>query len=63
MMKLLGTMAGSNIKDNMTAIGPKVGGVFTNTQELHVMKYKEAMKTKDKEKWTQSVQEEKISEA
>ena len=51
-------MAGLNIKDDMTAVGAGVGGGFTNTQELQVMKYKEAMKTKDKEKWTQAVQEE-----
>jgi hypothetical protein len=29
-----------------------------NTQELHAMKYKEAMKTNDKDKWIQAVNEE-----
>ena len=40
-------MAGSSIKEDIAGIGAGVGGGFNNTQELHVMKYKEAMKTKD----------------
>ena len=32
-----------------------VGEGFTNIHELHVIKYKEAMETKDKEIWTQAV--------
>ena len=44
------TIAGSSIKDDLTAIGAEVGEGFTNTQKLHVMKCKETMKTKDKEK-------------
>ena len=40
-------MAGSSIKDDITAVGAGVGGGFTNTQELQVMKYKESMKTKN----------------
>ena len=36
---------GSLIRDEIVLIGAGVGGGFTNTQELHVMKYKEAMAT------------------
>ena len=32
-------------------VGAGVGGGFNNTQELHVMKYKEAMKTPEKGEW------------
>ena len=35
-----------------------VGGGFTNTQELHVMKYKEAMATSKQKEWKQAVGEE-----
>ena len=50
--------AGADITNEIATIGAGVGGGFKDTHELHVMKYKEAMKTKDKEKWTQAVQEE-----
>ena len=39
-------MAGSLIRDQIASIGAGVGGGFSNTQELHDMKYKEAMATK-----------------
>ena len=32
-----------------------VGEVLTDTQELHVMKFKEAMKIKSKDKWKEAV--------
>ena len=35
-----------------------LGGGFENSAELHVMNYKTAMKTGDKEKWDLSVEEE-----
>jgi hypothetical protein len=35
-----------------------VGGGFENTKELHVMKYKQAMKSKDKDMWDEAVFEE-----
>ena len=35
-----------------------LGGYFDNTNELHVMKYHEAMATADKDKWTEAVKEE-----
>jgi hypothetical protein len=43
---------------SMALVGAGVGGGFTNTQELHVMKYDEAMKTKDKKDWVKAVEEE-----
>jgi hypothetical protein len=39
-------------------VGAGLGGGFENTQELHVMKYKEAMKTPDKPDWIKGVNEE-----
>jgi hypothetical protein len=39
-------------------VGAGLGGGFENTQELHVMKYKEAMKTPDKPNWINEVNEE-----
>jgi hypothetical protein len=43
---------------SMALVGAGVGGGFTNTQELHVMKDDEAMKTKDKKDWVKAVEEE-----
>ena len=39
-------------------VGAGLGGGFENTSELHVMKYKEAMATKDAESWKKAVEEE-----
>jgi hypothetical protein len=39
-------------------VGAGLGGGFGNTQELHVTKYKEAMRTPDKPKWVKGVNEE-----
>jgi hypothetical protein len=39
-------------------VGAGIGGGFENTQELHVKKYNEAMKTPDKKKWQMAVDEE-----
>jgi hypothetical protein len=39
-------------------VGAGLGGGFENTHELHVMKYKEAMRTPDKPDWVKSVNEE-----
>ena len=38
--------------------GTGLGGRFTNTQELHVMKYDETMATQDKPKWEEAVEKE-----
>jgi hypothetical protein len=43
---------------SMALVGAGVGGGFTNTQELYVMNYDEAMKTKDKKDWVRAVEEE-----
>jgi hypothetical protein len=39
-------------------VGAGIGGGFQNTNELHVMKYKQAMATKDKDEWDAAVAEE-----
>lgn len=41
-------------------IGAGIGGGFDSTEELHVMKYDEAMEQPDKEKWVESVKDEKF---
>ena len=42
----------------MALVSAGIGGGFINTNELHVMKYKEAMARKDAEKWQKAVDEE-----
>jgi hypothetical protein len=42
----------------LVLVGAGVGGGFENTQELHIVKYNEAMKTADKNKWEKEVEEE-----
>jgi hypothetical protein len=44
--------------DELICIGAALGGGFQNTQELHVKKYKDAMKGPDKDKWENDVLEE-----
>jgi hypothetical protein len=44
--------------EEIACVGAGSGGVFQITKELHVMKYKQAMKTKDKDMWTEAVFEE-----
>jgi hypothetical protein len=36
--------------DEIVCFGAGLGGGFQSTKELHVMKYKQAMKNKDKDK-------------
>ena len=52
------SMTGSLIKDEIALIGAGVGGGFTNTHELHVMKYREVMATSKQKEWKQVVGEE-----
>lgn len=42
----------------LSLVGAGIGGGFTNTNELHVMKYNEAMASADKEKFEKAVEEE-----
>jgi hypothetical protein len=42
----------------MVNVGAGLGGGFENTNELHVMKFKEAMATKDKPGWVKAVDKE-----
>jgi hypothetical protein len=45
--------------EELICIGAALGGGFENTQELHVKKYKEAMKGPGKQKWENAVFEER----
>jgi hypothetical protein len=42
----------------MAFVGTRIGGGFVDTNELHIMKYKEAMAGKDALKWEIAVEEE-----
>ena len=42
----------------MALVGAGIRGGFINMNELHVMKYKEAMARKDAKKWQKAVDEE-----
>jgi hypothetical protein len=46
------------MKDEEELVLVGVGSNFENTKELKVMRYKEAMATKDKDKWNKAVEEE-----
>jgi hypothetical protein len=43
----------------IACVGAGIGGGFSDTHELHVMKYNEAMATNDRKKWEIAVKEEK----
>jgi hypothetical protein len=47
-----------NEDEEIACVGAGLGGVFQSTKELYVMKYKQAMKTKDKDMCTEAVFEE-----
>ena len=38
-------------------VGAGIGGVFQNTKDIHVIKYKEAMEKNNKEYWEAEVEE------
>jgi hypothetical protein len=42
----------------VNAVGAALGGGFSNTSELHPMKYEEAMASPDKAKWEKAIKEE-----
>ena len=42
----------------LSCVGAGIGGGFEHTQELHAMKFEEAMQTEDKKKWEVAVEEE-----
>jgi hypothetical protein len=44
--------------EEIACVGAGLGRGFQSTKELHVMKYKQAMNTKDKDMWTEAVFEE-----
>ena len=50
--------AGSQVINEICGVGAGVGGGFKDTHELHVMKFKQAMKTPNKDKWMIAVKEE-----
>ena len=45
--------------NELACVGAGLGGRFENTNELHAMNYKAAMKTPDKKKWEKAVEEER----
>ena len=47
-----------NKLNEVAFVGAGIGGGFENTTELHVMKYKEAMASKDAKAWKRAVEEE-----
>jgi hypothetical protein len=44
--------------DEFSFVGAGLGGGFTNTNKLHIMKYKETMASSDQDKWQNAVNEE-----
>ena len=44
--------------NELACVGAGLGGGFENTNELHAMNYKTAMKTPEKKKWKKAVEEE-----
>jgi hypothetical protein len=56
--KEVAAMAGSNIAEEVVAVGAGLGGGFEHTSELRVMKYEEAMQSNDKAKWNKAVEDE-----
>jgi hypothetical protein len=44
--------------NEITCVGAGVGGGFTNTTELHVMKYDQAMQSQDADQWNKAIEEE-----
>jgi hypothetical protein len=49
---------GEFVPDEVNCVGAGIGGGFFNTKELHVMKSKQAMESKDAKQWERSVDEE-----
>ena len=47
-----------HLEMEFACVGAGIGGGFTNTAELHVMTYDEALATPDREKWKVAIQEE-----
>ena len=53
-------MMDTNEKEfDFMGVGAGVGGGFDNTAELHVLTYKQAMKSEDREEWKKEVKKEK----
>jgi hypothetical protein len=47
-----------NEDEEIACVGAGLGGGFQSTKDLHVIKYKQAMNTKDNDMWTEAVFEE-----
>jgi len=52
------TMAYSWALEEFGFVGAGLGGGFTDTNELHVMKYNKAIQQPDKDRWKKAVEEE-----
>lgn len=50
--------AGRSNEDELGCVRARLGGSFDHTSELHVMKFKKAMRSADKEHWVMAVDEE-----
>jgi len=44
--------------NELAAVGAGIGGGFSNTSELRVIKYKEAINGPDREHWLKAIEEE-----
>ena len=53
----LGSTGISNM-DKLGFVGAGLGGGFNHTSELHAMKFKQAMRSTDKEQWMKAVDKE-----
>ena len=50
--------AGMSDKDELGCVGAGLSGGFDHTSELHIMKFKQAMKAADKQHWKKAVNKE-----
>ena len=46
------------IDEGVACVGAGIGGEYASTTELKPMKYKEAMRSRDREEWKKAVEEE-----
>jgi len=61
MQQMMDHLNQDDVQADIMVVGAGVGGGFTNTAELHVLKYKQAMEREDREEeeWKKEVKNEK----
>eukprot|EP00984_Skeletonema_dohrnii_P009430 scaffold3616_cov97-Skeletonema_dohrnii-CCMP3373.AAC.1 len=59
MQQMMDHLNEDDIQADVMGVGAGVGGGFTNTTELHVLNYKQAMESEDREEWKKEVKNEK----